>query len=105
METLRLILVSPKANRILSQFDTITETQSFLAASGPLEKEIRSFLVSVAGLLKSEYQIRDWKHDFPPNDDGYRSLRLFPKPWEFPTVGPLAFKVPWSNPFVEEPRP
>lgn len=59
---------SRKAQRILAEFDTITDTQDFIAEGGTLEREIRSFLVSVASLLKGDCKIRNWKHDFSTDD-------------------------------------
>jgi len=99
-----LKLFSQEAQSILGQVDATAATLKFVAECGPLEKEIRTFLVSVASLLKCDCQIRDWKQDFPADDDGYIYVRLFPKSWDLPKVGPVAFSVTWSNPFADDPE-
>jgi hypothetical protein len=71
MEKPQRKLFSQKALDTLAQFDATAETLKFVAEDGPLEKEIRSFLVSVMGRIKRDCKLQDWKQDFPPNDDGY----------------------------------
>jgi len=102
MEKPQARLFSQKALDILAQFDATAETLKFVAEDGPLEKEIRSFLVSVAGRLKRDSKIQDWKQDFPPNDDRYIWFQVYPKNWKLPKIGPVAFCVSWSNPFVSD---
>src|SRR5579862_638067 len=107
MEKLQRQLFSSKAVSILSQFDATAETLKFVAEDGPLEKEIRTFLVSVAGMLKRDCKIQNWKHDVitagvDDDDAGYTYIRFFPKQWELPKVGPVAFGVYWANPFLED---
>ena len=95
-------MLSEKAQSLLAQFDGAAETVKFVAEDGPLEKEIRSFIASVAGRLKRDCKIQEWKQDFPPDDDGYIWVQIYPTKWELPKVGPVAFCVSWSNPFVSE---
>jgi DNA polymerase-3 subunit epsilon len=102
MEKSRPRLFSQKALDTLAQFDATAETLKFGAKDGPLEREIGSFLVWVAGMLKRDCKIQDWKQDFPPDGDGYVWFQVFPKAWELPKVGPVAFCVCWSNPFASE---
>lgn len=105
MEHPQLKVFSPKAAAILAQVETISETQAFVAEDGPLEKEIRSFLISAASMLKRDCKIQVWKQNIPAKDeDGYFVVQLYPKNWELPKVGPVAFNVTWSNPFDPEPE-
>lgn len=97
MEKPQRKLFSQKALDTLARFDTTAETLKFVAEEGPLEKEVRSFLVSVAGMLKRDCEIQDWQQIFPPNDDGYILVQLFPKTWELPKVGPVAFKPAYAQ--------
>ncbi len=102
MEKPKPQLFSQKAQTILAQFDAVAQTSKYVAEEGPLDKEIRSFLVSVAGMLKRDCKIQDWKQDFPPDDDGYIWVQIYPKNWELPKVVPVAFCVSWRNPFQSE---
>lgn len=102
MESARLKLISPKASMILAEFDSVTETKRYIADDGPLGKDIRSFLVSVAGMLKRDCKVQDWKQDFPVVDDGYACVRFYPKAWDLPKVGPIALGIYWTNPFLED---
>ena len=104
MEKPQRRLFSEKAQSLLAQFDATAETVKLVAEDGPLEKEIRSFLVSVAGMLKRDCKIQDWKQEFHSDDDRYIWVEVFPKAWELPKVGPVAFCVCWSNPFASEPE-
>jgi DNA polymerase-3 subunit epsilon len=98
-------LFSEKAQEVLAHFEMISETNKFIAEGGPLETEIRAFLVSVARMLKRDCKIQDWKQDFPANDDGdYISVQIFPKEWQLLKLHPVAFRVTWSNPFLGEPE-
>jgi len=108
MEKLKQQLFSPKAQKILAQYDATADTLAFVAEDGPLDKEIRSFLVSIAGMLKRDCKIQDWKQLLTPaadddnDDDCYTYVQIFPKPWELPKVGPVAFCVYWTNPLIDE---
>jgi DNA polymerase III subunit epsilon len=107
MEKPQAKLFSQKALDTLAQFDATAETLAYVAEGGPLDKEIRSFLVSIAGMLKRDCKIQDWKHDLKTadaddDDAGYTYVRFFPKAWELPKVGPVAFSVYWINPLIED---
>src|ERR1700722_1172604 len=103
MEKPQRRLFSNKVESALAQFNATAETVALVAGGGLLEKEIRAFLVSVAGLLKQECQIRDWKYDVHSNDDGYYWVEIYPTTWDLPKpLGPVAFCVSWSNPFGSE---
>lgn len=49
MEKSQPRLFSTKAQDLLAQWGSFAEMKNFVAEGGPLEKEIRSFLVSIAG--------------------------------------------------------
>lgn len=103
MEKPQAKLFSQKALDTLARFGTTAETLKFVAEDGPLEEEVRSFLVSVAGRLKRDCEIQDWKQDFPPkSDEGYTFAHLFPNTWELPKIGPVALSLAWCNPFCAE---
>jgi len=102
METPKRKLLSEKAQSLLGQFDAIAETVKFAAEDGPFEKEIRSFIVSVTGMLKRDCKIQDWKQDFPSTDHGSIWVQLYPKAWELRKVGPVAFCIAWNNPFASQ---
>jgi DNA polymerase-3 subunit epsilon len=95
-------LLSPEAKSLWGHFDKLAEPVKLVATNGPLEKEIRSFVVSVAERLKRDSDILDWNQDFPSNEEGYIWVQLHPKAWKLPRVDPIAFSVCWSNPFVRD---
>lgn len=80
-------------------------TQSSVEEAEALERQIRQFLVSIAGVLKRDCKIEDWKQEFATDgDDNYVSVQMFPKLWELPNASPVALLITFSNPFVH-PQP
>lgn len=68
---------------------------------GVLERQIRQFLVSIAGVLTRDCNIEDWKQEFAADcHDYYISIQMFPKVWELPNLNPVALFVTWNNPFL-----
>ena len=100
MDRSSAIPFSRKALCVLTHFEETKANLAFTQPDGPLEKEIRSFLVLAAASLKTDCEIRDWRHRVEASSDRYIWVQLFPEAWELPNDLRVGFNIRWSNPFA-----
>lgn len=95
-------ILNRRALDALTRSQEIQKDLEFCGKDGELTQEIRRFVRSLEGPLRSQLKLEQWTCKVELEGSSFIWLNLFPESWRLHGDEFVAFGVSWCNPFEEE---
>jgi DNA polymerase III epsilon subunit-like protein len=96
------MIFSARALDVLKRSQEIQKDLEFCSKDGELTQQIRRFVRSLEGPLRSQLKLEQWTCTEEREGSSFIWLNLFPETWRLHGDEFVAFGVSWCNPFEEE---